>query len=110
MKRRSGLGAHGSGYPCLQPPNEVALGEGLAYRTRREAAFPYLWAVLTGKTFVMQGYAANAAAVVECLGRAHPTAAEWWREHAPVLLTGGRCFVFDADACELETQEAAAFR
>ena len=61
-----------------------------------------MWAVLSGKTFMVRGYMVNAKAAVDHLAGHHPSAAAWWREHAPHMLTGGRYFAFDSAACELE--------
>jgi hypothetical protein len=71
-----------------------------------KSSLSQLWAVLTGKTFKVAGYAVNAKVAVACLADVHPEAAAWWQEHTPTLLTGRRYFVFDADACEPEPQSA----
>jgi hypothetical protein len=61
-----------------------------------------IWAIFSGKTFVVTGYLVNAKAAVDQLGDHHPSAAAWWREHTPRMLTGRRYFAFDAAACEQE--------
>lgn len=61
-----------------------------------------IWATFSGKTFLVRGYMVNAKAAVDQLSDHHPSAAAWWREHTPHMLTGRRYFVFDAAACEQE--------
>lgn len=73
---------------------------GLGILSGPSGFFSQLWAILTGKSFKVVGYAVNAKTAVECLARVHPEAASWWRENTPALLNGRRYFVFDADACE----------
>ncbi|MGF7152144.1 hypothetical protein FHS96_005813 [Sphingomonas zeicaulis] len=64
--------------------------------------FSQLWAIFSGKTFVVRGYMVNARAAVDQLADHHPIAAASWREHTPHMLTGHRYFVFDGAACEHE--------
>ena len=61
-----------------------------------------LWAMITGKSMKVEGYLVNAKVAVDLLAETQAEAANWWREHAPELLTGKRNFVFDVEACEPE--------
>ncbi|MFG6283566.1 hypothetical protein [Sphingomonas sp. S6] len=61
-----------------------------------------IWAMVSGKTFLVRGYMVNAKAAVDQLADNHPSAAAWWREHTPHMLTGRRYFTFDTAACERE--------
>jgi len=61
-----------------------------------------LWALVRGKGQSLTGYIVNAKEAVDRLQSVRPDAAEWWRQNAPALLDGKRCFVFDAAACEQE--------
>ncbi|KPF75355.1 hypothetical protein IP68_08835 [Blastomonas sp. AAP25] len=65
-------------------------------------AFLQLWALGLGKGIKLTGFSVNAKAAVDILEEVDPRAAGWWREHTPALVSGKRCFVFDADACERE--------
>jgi hypothetical protein len=64
--------------------------------------FSELWAIAFGRSIQVTGYLVNAKVAVDCLSKHSPEAAAWWREHTPHLLSGRRCFIFDADACERE--------
>lgn len=61
-----------------------------------------LWALALGKGVKLTGFNVNAKEAVDLLEEVDPRAAGWWREHTPKLVSGQRCFVFDADACERE--------
>lgn len=63
---------------------------------------PQLWALLSGKSFRITGYAVNAKNAVEKLAERNPSAAAWWRENTPQILDGRRNFLFNAAACEPE--------
>jgi hypothetical protein len=73
---------------------------GFGVLTRPHGWLSQVWALLAGKSFKVRGYAVNARVAVDQLAEHSPTAAAWWREHAPQMLTGRRYFVFDAPACE----------
>lgn len=64
-----------------------------------------LWQELTrivlGRVNKNPGYVVNALAAINLLAVKDPSAAAWWREHCPHLLTGRRYFVFAAEACEV---------
>jgi hypothetical protein len=73
---------------------------GLGVLSGPHNAIHQIWAILTGKSFLITGYSVNAKTAVALLAESHPEAAAWWREHTPKLIRGRRCFVFDSDACE----------
>lgn len=75
---------------------------GLGVLTGPHGWLPQLWALFSGKSFNVMGYAVNAKTAVEQLAERNPSAAAWWREHTPQMLNGRRYFVFDAAACERE--------
>ena len=64
-----------------------------------------VWAYLTGRTIIADGYPVEARAAVEELSKHFPDAAAWWRENVPHLLAPGRHFVFAEEACEPLTDE-----
>lgn len=69
--------------------------------------FQWLWAVLSGRSIRVEGYAVNAKEAVDLLGAAgRPDAAAWWREHAPHLLDGCQYFAFEAAACQAGDERA----
>jgi hypothetical protein len=60
------------------------------------------WALMRGRGVALTGYLVNAKVAVDLLETSSPQAAAWWRANTPKLLDKGRCFVFQATACELE--------
>lgn len=58
-------------------------------------------ALLTGRTWPVNGYAVEVRDAVEALAEHAAHAAEWWRSNASHLLKRGRVLVFAADVCEL---------
>jgi hypothetical protein len=64
---------------------------------------PQLWAFIRGRTIRTTGYAVNAKIAVDRLAETSPAAASWWRENVPMVLDGRRYFVFDEDACQVES-------
>lgn len=56
--------------------------------------------VLFGWTKRETGYVVEAKIAIDLLQQKDPTAASWWREHAPHVLLRGYRFVFAATACE----------
>jgi hypothetical protein len=73
---------------------------GLGVLTGPRCRLSQIWAVPSGKTFLVSGYLVNAKAAIDQLADHDPPAAAWWREHTPHMLTGRRYFAFDAAACE----------
>lgn len=67
-----------------------------------------LWALLSGKSIKVKGYAVNAKTAVDQLADHSPRAAAWWREHTPQMLSGRRYFVFDTAACEREPDKVGS--
>ena len=67
-------------------------------------ALAQVFALVRGKSIKIDGFAVLAKVAVARLESDQPQAAQWWRENAPDLLKGSRCFVFDADACEVITE------
>jgi hypothetical protein len=51
----------------------------------------------------MRGYLVDANQAVDCLEAHAPDAAAWWRAHARELLQSGSGFIFDVDACEIDS-------
>jgi hypothetical protein len=64
------------------------------------------WALVRGRTLTVSGYAVDARVAVALLADKHPAAAQWWRENTPDLIASGRGFIFDAEACELQSLHA----
>jgi hypothetical protein len=64
---------------------------------------PWLWAIATGKSEKVTGFAVNAKDAIESLTGPRASAGMWWRENLPDFLDGRSHFVFDAEACEIET-------
>ena len=56
---------------------------------------------LFGRGTPERGYPVDARAAVEILSQHAPSAAAWWREHAPHLLRPGVNLVFKESVCEL---------
>lgn len=53
------------------------------------------------------GYIVDASAAVGTLEQVNPSAAAWWRTHAPHMLQAGKRFVFSVTCCaELSDEQA----
>jgi hypothetical protein len=65
-----------------------------------------LWAVLSGRSKKVQGFAVGARESIELLEGHNPHAAAWWRQHASHLLRSGRALVFPSEVCEVVGGEA----
>lgn len=64
-------------------------------------AFLQIIDLLLGRALQVNGYPVDAKTAVEVLAASNPSAATWWIENAPALVSGSRKFVFDTDACDL---------
>lgn len=61
---------------------------------------PQLWAMITGRSFTVDGFVVGARDAIERLEQHNPDAAQWWRTHAPHMMRRRASFIFDAGACE----------
>ncbi|KQR83438.1 hypothetical protein [Sphingomonas sp. Leaf343] len=76
---------------------------GLGVLSAPDGWLAQMWAVVSGKSVKVRGYAVNAKTAVERLADRSPSAAAWWRDHTPRMLDGRHNFLFDAAACQRET-------
>lgn len=67
----------------------------------RPTLLQQLWAMLQGQSEMVTGYLVPAGGAVDILARSSPEAADWWRQNTPSILRPRQCFVFHAEACEL---------
>jgi hypothetical protein len=58
-----------------------------------------LFKLLTGQRRFAHGYVINAPQALVLLAEKAPSAALWWREHAPHCWQSGQVFLFPAEVC-----------
>lgn len=64
----------------------------------------YLFRRLLGQGKIEVGYAVNVQASLMLLSRVNPSAAQWWHDNVPYMMTANRTFLFCVEACE-ETED-----
>jgi hypothetical protein len=58
-----------------------------------------VWAFITGRTVVRDGYLVRSAEAIAILAEKQPEAAAWWQSETPRFTCPGQQFLFDTPAC-----------